>query len=123
MKISLILLFIFLSTFASAEERKIVGTFESVRLDILLGMPESATAKQKDAFEKSKQTIVITEKDMTLSSGFGGGIYMTYTAQGDFLLGKTMLGQAEMFYPVYVKDADTLFLAGQKFIRKAEGAK
>ena len=52
--------------------------------------------------------------------GMGGGIYMTYTSQGDFLLGKTILGQVEMFYPIYIKDSDTLFLAGQKFIRKPE---
>ena len=123
MKPLLILAVTLIATLAQAEDRKIIGTFESVRLDILMGMPESVTEKQKDSFEKSRQTVVITEKDMTLSTGFGGGIYMTYTAQGDFILGKTMMGRTEMFYPVYVKDADTLFLAGQKFLRKKEEPK
>ena len=123
MKSIRILLFLLTAGFAQAEDRKLAGTFESVRLDLLMGIPDSVSAKHKESFEKSKQTIIITEKDMTLNTGFGGGIYMTYTTQGDFLLGKTMLGQAEMFYPIYIKDADTLFLAGQKFVRKKEDSK
>jgi hypothetical protein len=123
MKSLLILTLALCAVIADAEDRKLTGTFESVRLDILFGMPESVTAKHNDAFEKSKQTVIITEKDLTLNTGFGGGIYMTYTTHGDFLLGKTIIGQAEIFYPIYVKDADTLFLAGQKFVRKKEEAK
>lgn len=124
MKLLIILAVTLAATLAQAEDRKLTGTFESVRLDLFLGLPESAkTDKLKESFEKSKQTLVITEKDMSLNIGFGGGIYMTYTAQGDFLLGKTMLGKTEMFYPIYVKDADTLFFGNQKFVRKKEEAK
>jgi hypothetical protein len=105
---------------AFAEDVKITGTFESVRMDVLMGMPMELTEKNKEIFEKTRQIITITEKDMNLSMSMGGGIYMTYTRHGDFLLGKTVMGKTEMFYPVYVKDSDTLFLAGQKFIRKQE---
>jgi hypothetical protein len=48
------------ATVAQAEDRKTTGSFESVRFDILMGMPESISEKHKDSFEKSKQTIVIT---------------------------------------------------------------
>jgi hypothetical protein len=123
MKLLLVLVVTLATTLAQAEDRKITGTFESVRLDILMGMPESVTAKHNESFEKSKQTVVITEKDISLNTGFGGGIYMTYTTQGDFMLGKTMIGKTEMFYPIYVKDSDTLFLAAQKFVRKKEESK
>jgi hypothetical protein len=115
-----------IATIAQAEDRKITGTFESVRFDLLMGLPESITEKHKEAWEKSKQMIVITEKDLVLNvglAGASGGIYMSYTTQGDFLLGKTVIGKSEMFYSVYIKDADTLFLSGQKFIRKQEAPK
>ncbi len=120
MKFLLILALALSATFAHAEERKITGTFESVPFHVLANLPESASKELKESAEKMKQTLTITEKDMRMSTGFGGGIYMTYTAQGDFLLGKTALGDTEMFYPIYVKDENTLFLAGQKFVRKKE---
>lgn len=105
---------------AFAVDVKITGTFESVRMDVLMGIPMELTEKSKEMFEKTRQTITITENDMNLAMSMGVGIYMTYTTHGDFLLGKTVMGKTEMFYPVYVKDSETLFLAGQKFIRKQE---
>lgn len=123
MKLLLILALTLLSTFARAEAPKFLGTFEAVPLNLLMGLPEGADAKHKELLAKMAQTLVITDKDMSLNVGLGGGIYMTYTAQGDFLLGKTMMGKNEMYYPVYVKDADTLYLAGQKFVRKKDEAK
>lgn len=130
MKLFLILVAIFVTAVARAEDRKIVGTFESVPFDAFAGLPGAETAKSKELaakskemFERMKQTLVITEKDLTLSVGPGGSVYMTYTTQGDFILGKTMLGKSEMFYPIYAKDADTMFLSGQKFVRKKAEAK
>lgn len=125
MKFLLVLVAVLVTSIARAEAPKFLGTFESVRMDILMGLPlpESVTAKSKDMFAKMAQVLVITEKDLSLNVGSGGGIYMTYTAQGDFLLGKTMMGKSEMFYPIYVKDADTLFMAGQKFSRKKDDSK
>ena len=129
MKLLLLLAVTFAATFAQAEDRKITGTFESVRLDLLMGLPDTTDKqkaindKLKESFEKSRQTLVITEKDMSLNMGFGGGIYMTYTTQGDFILGKTMVGKTEIFYPIYIKDADTLFFGSMKFIRKKEESK
>ncbi|HZJ16802.1 MAG TPA: hypothetical protein VFD27_17240 [Chthoniobacteraceae bacterium] len=129
MKLLLFISVVFVATFARAEDRKIIGTFESVPIDMLAMLPGPATEKSKEQaaktkamFEKMKQTLVITEKDLTLSVG-GVAVYMTYTTQGDFILGKTVLGNSEMFYPIYAKDADTLFLAGQKFVRKKEEVK
>jgi hypothetical protein len=108
-----------------AEDRKITGTFESVPFDVMAGLKGTTSEKLKETMEKTKQSLVITETDMRLNVAFagGGGIYMTYTTQGDFILGKTVLGTSEMFYPVYVKDADTLYMAGQKFVRKKDEAK
>jgi len=129
MKLLLFISVVLVATFARAEDRKIIGTFESVPIDMLAMLPGPATEKSKEQaaktkamFEKMKQTLVITEKDLTLSVG-GGAVYMTYTTQGDFILGKNVLGNSEMFYPIYAKDADTLFLAGQKFVRKKEEVK
>jgi hypothetical protein len=115
----------FVASIAQAEDRKFLGTFESVPFDVLVGLTGSGNEKLKESMEKTKQTLLITEKDMTLNVAFGGGggIYMTYTTQGDFILGKTVLGTSEMYYPIYAKDADTLFLAGQKFVRKKAEAK
>jgi hypothetical protein len=130
MKLHLVIGVIFIATFARAEDRKIIGTFESVPLDVFAMLPGPATekskelaAKRKKMFEEMKQTLVITEKDLTLNVGPGGALYMTYTTQGDFLLGKTVLGNSEMLYPIYAKDADTLFMSGQKFVRKKEEVK
>ena len=129
MKLLLFISVVLVATFARAEDRKIIGTFESVPIDMLAMLPGPATEKSKEQaaktkamFEKMKQTLVITEKDLTLSVG-GVAVYMTYTTQGDFILGKNVLGNSEMFYPIYAKDADTLFLAGQKFVRKKEEVK
>lgn len=115
--------FLVVATFAQAEEPKITGKFESVPLDVLLGLPDSVTKKHKQSLERTRQTIVITEKEISMNAGVGGSISMTYTVQGDFLLGKSKLGTAEMFYPIYVKDAETLYLSGQKFVRQVETAK
>lgn len=130
MKLFLTLCAAFVTAFAQAEDRKIIGTFESVPFDALAGFPGAETAKSKELaakskemFERMKQTLVITEKDLTLGVGPGGVLYMTYTTQGDFILGKTIVGKSEMFYPIYAKDTDTLFLSGQKFVRKKEEAK
>ena len=130
MKLLLFISVVFVATFARAEDRKITGTFEAVPPDLFANFPGPATekskelaAKRKKMFEEMKQTLVITERDLTLNVGPGGGLYMTYTTQGDFILGKTVLGNSEMFYPIYAKDADTLFLSGQKFVRKKEEAK
>jgi hypothetical protein len=92
-----------IATIAQAEDRKITGTFESVRFDLLMGLPESITEKHKEAWEKSKQMIVITEKDLVLNvglAGASGGIYMSYTTQGDFLLGKTVIGKCRYAVPL-----------------------
>jgi hypothetical protein len=129
MKLLLITSLIFVATFARAEDRKIIGTFESVPFDMLAGFPglgpeksKERAAKRKEMSAEMKQTLVITEKDLTLSVGHGGNVYMTYTTQGDFILGKTILANSEMFYPIYAKDPDTLFMSGQKFVRKKEEA-
>jgi hypothetical protein len=109
--------------YAQAQERKLIGTFESVPVDILKETTNSAPATLNDTAnwfkEWTKTTVVVTEKDITLN----GGLNMTYTTQGDFLLGKTKLGQVEMFYPIYIKDEDTLFIAGQKLVRKKDISK
>jgi len=130
MKLLLFISVVFVATFAQAEDRKIIGTFESVPMDMLAMFPRLAkekskeqAARTKEMAEEMKQTLVITEKDLTLRVGPGGFVYMTYTNQGDFILGKTILGNSEMFYPIYAKDADTLFLMGQKFVRKKEEVK
>ena len=125
MKYLLILAIALTASHLQAEDRKIIGTFESVPLEFFTkGLPDSVSAKHKEMLEKTKQTVVITEKDMTLNTTFGGGgIYMTYTTQGDFILGKTKLGEVEMFYPIYIKDEDTLFIAGQKLVRKKDTSK
>ena len=130
MKLLLVISATFVVAFAQADDRKFIGTFESVPIDMLAMLPGPATEKSKEQaaktkamFERMKQTLLITEKDLTLSVGPGGAVYMTYTKQGDFILGKTILGHSEMFYPIYAKDADTLFHAGQKFVRKKEEVK
>lgn len=64
----------------------------------------------------ARQTVVITGEGVTLKMPFGG-ISMTYTLHGDFLLGKTVLGDGEMYYPIYVQDENTVILSGQKYVR------
>jgi hypothetical protein len=123
MKILLILFVTLAATFVQAEDQKLVGTFEMVPMDVLMGLPRPVTEKEKKLMDGMKERLVITDKDMRLAMAAGAGIYLTYTIQGDFILGKTVIGTTEMYYPIYVKDADTLFMMGQKFIRVKEEKK
>ena len=120
MKLPLILALTIFTTLSRAEDRKVTGTFESVPPNVM-GVPMNK--EMTDMFEKMKQTMVITEKAITVRAVGAIGMTLTYTTHGDFILGKTTIGTSEMFYAIYAKDVDTLFLSGQKFIRKKEEAK
>ncbi len=103
----------------SAIAGQLIGTFESVRFDLLRDQP-AVTAKDQEAYKLNQQKMVVTETEIMLKNAVGGITPMHYTAQGDFLMGRATIGHTEMFYPIYVADADTLFFGGNKFVRIAK---
>ncbi|MGV3532808.1 MAG: hypothetical protein ACO1QR_10595, partial [Chthoniobacteraceae bacterium] len=99
-----------------AREGSVTGTFQK-------SLPEAGSnacteihCENAPQPEPIRQSVVITGDDVTLKMPFGG-ISMTYTSHGDYLLGKTVLGTGEMYYPIYVQDENTVILSGEKYVR------
>lgn len=96
---------------ARGRESHFTGTFETALPEVSCEAP--ATPQKAAA---NRQSVVITGEGVTLETAFGG-ISMTYTLHGDYLLGMSVLGDGEMYYPIYVQDDNTLYLSGQKYVR------
>ncbi len=94
----------------------LTGTFETAAPEPCGGQSCEVQTAPESTSGANRQSVVITGDGMTLETAFGG-IPMTYTLHGDYLLGKTVLGDGEMYYPIYVQDEDTVFLSGQKYVR------
>jgi len=101
---------------AKAREGSVTGTFEKSAPDAGSKACTEIHCENALPTESIRQSVVITGEGVTLTMPFGG-ISMTYTAHGDYLLGKTVLGTSEMYYPIYVQDEDTVILSGEKYVR------
>jgi hypothetical protein len=101
---------------ARSRESNLTGTFQTLPPENAAGTPAAICCKDAPGSKASQQSVVITGDGVTLQTPFGG-ISMTYTLHGDYLLGKTILGEGEMYYPIYVQDENTVILSGQKYVR------
>jgi hypothetical protein len=101
---------------ARVRDSNFTGTFETAPPEISAGLCGEGQSKLGAAAWATRQSVVITGEGVTLETAFGG-IAMTYTLHGDYLLGKTVLGDGEMYYPIYVQDDNTVYLSGQKYVR------
>ncbi|RYD62688.1 MAG: hypothetical protein EOP84_34360, partial [Verrucomicrobiaceae bacterium] len=101
---------------ARSRDGNLTGTFETGPSE---GGSKNCTEIQCEnapAPASLRQSVVITGEGVTLKTPFGG-IAMTYTSHGDYLLGKTVLSDGEMYYPIYVQDENTVILSGEKYVR------
>ena len=101
---------------AKAREGSVTGTFEKSAPDAGSNACTEIYCENTPQPESNRQSVVITGEGVTLTMPFGG-ISMTYTSHGDYLLGKTVLGAGEMYYPIYVQDENTVILSGEKYVR------
>jgi hypothetical protein len=80
--------------------------------------PSAEDQKTREMYLMTAQRIEITAGKLVLKTGNLTSETMTYTAQGEFLLGRsTRFGGDVFFTPFYVADKDTIFGNGFKFTR------
>jgi hypothetical protein len=48
---------------------------------------------------------------------------MGYTTKGSFILGKLRVGEAEVYYPIFEKNGDTIYMGGREYVRIKNDAK
>ena len=77
-----------------------------------------ADKKMMALYQMTAQRMAITANNILFKTGPLSEQTLTYTVQGDILLGRTVRFEGEVFFtPIYVANKDTLFANGFKFVR------
>ena len=118
--ILILLILINIQGFALADDRDLYGVYESKFLHDSFDEEFINSPERENFRDKMHQTLTIKETQIIFSIGKTEpeSNEMTYTIHGNFILAKYVDGDYESFYPIYIKDNKTLFMAGQRFVKK-----
>jgi hypothetical protein len=100
-----------------AETLDIYGVYES---KLHYGDSANLSLKIRKARDKSYMTITINKDKIIFSIGRSEPDYfeMEYEVKGDFILAGSENPELEMYYPIYIKDKNTIFTSGRRFVKK-----